>query len=457
VSKHAEIPEARPRWDSGIDVPGIVPLLVPARRILAILAALDAEAPVAVIAAHADLPSTTALRHLQHLARCGLARTGKADPDCYALASGCAPFRPAVLSPAGHAAAVSWHIACVFEAARVLGALALPAGTRITPDPDRPPRSPADRGAALAWFTAERDHLERELERAEERGEHTHTKQLALLMLGMACFTGPWPRWRMVYQRGITAARSDRDRAAEAMFEEAAGKLELTGGDPAAARERHHHALTVRAADRDSRGVVRSLNTIGVTFLRDGALREAGELFAWALDLARALDYEEFATFALMNLGAVHARTAPLELAVKELKAAITALKASGRAAYIANALEDLAVAYRIAGDLGRAEETAIAAIEAATSAKVPMFLPGPLIEHAQILAAHGDPGGALARLHEARAIYDELGDDLRAERTRQRIEQLSRAQPVPAHATCEAAAEGGSPTSTTDLLKGWT
>lgn len=442
MNEHVEISEARPTWDSGIDVPGIVPLLIPARRILAVLAALEAEAPVAVIAAHADLPSAAALRHLQHLARCGLVRAGKADPDCFAAAPGCAPFRPATLEPDGHAAAVSWHIACVFEAARVLGALALPAGTRIAPDPARPPRSPADRGAAMAWFTAERDHLERELERADERGEHTHAKQLALLMLGIACFTGPWPRWRPVYQRGITAARSDRDRAAEAMFEEAAGKLELTGGDPAAARECHHRALSVRAVGRDSRGMVHSLNTIGVTFLREGALREAGELFTWALDLARTTDYEEFATFALMNLGAVHARTGPLSLAVRELEAAITALRASGRTPYVANAQEDLAAAYRIAGDLGRAEETAIKAIEAATRAKVPMFLPGPLIEHAQILAAQGDPGGALARLHEARAIYDELGDDLRAERTRQRIEQLSRAQAVPAHAASEATAE---------------
>jgi tetratricopeptide (TPR) repeat protein len=435
VNEHTDIPEARPTWDSGIDVPGIVPLLVPARRILAILAALEAEAPVAVIAAHADLPSAAVSRHLQHLARCGLARAGKADPDCYALAPGCAPFHPATLSPAGHAAAVSWHIACVFEAARVLGALALPAGTRITPDPARPPRIPVDRGAALAWFTAERDHLERELERADERGEHTHTKQLALLMLDIACFTGPWPRWRLVYQRGITAARSDRDRLAEAMFDEAAGKLELTGGDPAAARECHHHALTVRAAGRDRRDVVRSLNTIGVTFLREGALREASELFTWALDLARTVGDLEFATFALMNLGAVHARTGPLPLAVKELEAAITALKASGRGPYVANALEDLATAYRLAGDLERAEAAAIEAIEAATRAKVPMFLPGPLIEHAQILAEHGDSGGALARLHEARAIYDELGDDLRAERTRRRIEQLSQAQAVRAAA----------------------
>ncbi|MBR7827819.1 helix-turn-helix domain-containing protein [Actinospica sp. MGRD01-02] len=451
MNEHAKKSEPMPARDNGTDAAGTVPLLAPARRIPAVLAALEKEAQVAVIAAHADLPSPTALRHLQHLTRCGLAQAGKADPDRYAAAPGHAPLHPATLTPAGHAAAVSWHIACVYEAARVLGALALPAGTRITPDPARPPRTPANPGVALAWFTAEHDHLERELEHADQRGEHTHTWQLALLMLGIGCFTGPWPTWRQVYQRGITAARADRDRAAEATLAEAAGKLELTSGNPAAAREHQHHVLSLRAADRDSRGLVRSLNTIGVTFLREGALREAGELFTWALDLARTTGYQEFATFALMNLGAVHARTGPLPLAVKELHAAITALRASGRTAYLANALENLAAAYRHASDLERAEQTAIEAIKTATKAQVPMFLPGPLIEHAHILAAHGEAGGALALLHEARAIYDELGDDLRAERTRRHIEQLSQAQPPPEHAASEAAVDTA-PADATDI-----
>ena len=101
MNELADIPETRPEWDSGTDVPGIPPLLPPARRILAVLAALEAEAPVAVIAAHADLPSAAASRHLQHLARCGLARVGKADPDCYAPAPGSAPF----VHQAGSAAA----------------------------------------------------------------------------------------------------------------------------------------------------------------------------------------------------------------------------------------------------------------------------------------------------------------------------------------------------------------
>lgn len=416
-----------------IDVSGVVPLLAPARRILAILAALDAEAQVEVIAAHADCSSTAALRHLQHLARIGLAESGKADPRCFRAASGPGPCHPEVLTIAGHAAAIAWHLTCVFEAARVLGAAALPTGEQISPDPARPPRTPVGRAAALAWFTVERENLERVLELAYELGEHAQGWRLALLMLDISCFTGPWDRWRQVYERGAAAARQAHHRGALAMFEEAAGKLELTGGDPVAARERHQRALVMRSTNGDALGVVRSLNALGVAFLREGSMPEAGALFAWTLGLADELGDEEFATFARMNLGAVHARTGPAAVAVKELQDAIRALRAAGRDPYVANALEDLAVAYRLDGDQARSQQAALEAIEVAVDAGVPMFLPGPLIEHAHILAENGHLHVALARLHEARAIYSELGDQLREVRTENQIDRLTGSLTAPA------------------------
>lgn len=423
---------ATTEWVTGTDVPGIAPLLAPARRIVAILAALETEAQVEVIAAHADCSSAAALRHLQHLARLGLAEAGKADPRCFRAAPGPGPFHPETLTIAGHARAIAWHLTCVFEAARVLGAAALPAGEQVTPDQARPPRTPVDRAAVLAWFTAERENLEGVLELAYEFGEHANGWRLALLMLDISCFTGPWERWRQVCERGVAAARRAHHHGALAMFEEAAGKLELTGGDPVAARERHLRALVMRSTVGDTLGVVRSLNALGVAFLREGSMPEAGALFGWTLERADELGNEEFATFALMNLGAVHARTGPAALAVKELKKAIRALRVAGRDPYVANALEDLAVAYRLDGDLARSQQAALEAIEVAVAAGVPMFLPGPLIEHAHILAENGHLYVALARLHEARAIYSELGDELREERTARRIDRLTGSTTAP-------------------------
>lgn len=425
MSMDGEIVFGIPEWDLGIDVPGIAPLLAPARRIVAILAALETEAPVAVIAAHADLPSSVALRHLQHLTRIGLAEAGKADADCFRAAPGPGSFRPAGLTPWGYAAALAWHLGCVFEAARVLGALALPAGEQIALDPARAPRAFADRRAALAWFTDRREDLERELECAYGLGLDVHAWRLALLMLNITCFTGPWERWRQVHERGMAAARRERHRGAMAMFEEAAGKLELTGGNPVAARESHQRALSLRSIDDDGLGAVRSLNALGVVFLREGSLPEARALFDWTVELARELGDGEFHAYGLMNLGAVHARTGPREKAVKELEEAITLLRASGRDPYVANALEDLAVAHHTAGDLLAAEQAALEAIEVAVAAGVPMFLPGPLIEYALIQIERGHLRIARALLREAHGIYTEIGDEVRAARAHSQIERI--------------------------------
>lgn len=196
----------------------------------------------------------------------------------------------------------------------------------------------------------------------------------------------------------------------------------------------------MRSTDGDALGVVRSLNALGVAFLREGALREARELFEWAREFAEDLGDNEFLTYALMNLGAVHARTGPVDVAVKELEQAITLLSAGGREPYIANAIEDLAVAHRTSGDLERAEQCALDAIDAAVVAGIPMFLPGALIEHAHVMVAHGHLRVALALLHETHGIYCDLGDEPRAERTRNQAERLGRAvakasSPRPMHA----------------------
>jgi hypothetical protein len=56
------------------------------------------------------------------------------------------------------------------------------------------------------------------------------------------------------------------------------------------------------------------------------------------------------------------------------------------------------------------------------------MFLPGPLIESAHIQAERGHLRVALGLLYEARGIYAEIGDGVRAARTDTLIEAFTRA-----------------------------
>lgn len=396
--------------------PERVPLLAPADRLLALLAGLDrAGTALPVLAAYADLSTAAALRHLAHLARIGLVDRGKGDEQAFRLVPGPAPVRARVPGDAGHRRATTWYLGCAFQAARVLGADALPGGEQIPADPLRPPYTPTGRYGALEWFATTRGQLTSVLERACGLRDDAQAWRLALLMLNLGCFAGPWDGWREVHGRGMAAARRDRHRGAQAMLDEYAGKLELTGGDAAAARGCHQRSLEIRSADGDVAAMSRSVNALGVACLREGALSEAETLFARALVFALEAHDEEFATFASMNLGAVHARDGRPRQAVTELEIAAARLRAAGREPYVANALADLAAAHLASGDLDRAQAAAVDAEQAAVDAGVPMFLPDPLIQHAYVLIGRGDLRMAVARLHEARGVYLALGDELRA------------------------------------------
>lgn len=407
-------------------LPGGVALLVPARRLLALLAGLEqAETPVPVLAAFADLPSATALRHLAHLARIGVAEPGERDEQAFRLAPGPAPIGAQLPGDAGYERAATWYLGCAFQAAQVLGAAALPGDERIAPDPLRPPATPTGRYGALGWFMTERDRLTFVLERSCRLRDDAQAWRLALLMLNLGCFAGPWAGWSEVYRLGVGAAQRERHRGARAMLEEYAGKLELTGGDPVAARRRHRRSLEMRSAEGDLLGVSRSVNALGVAWLREGALSEAESLFGQALAAALDAGDEEFATFAVMNLGAVHARDGRARQAVPELEGAVARLRAAGREPYVANALADLAAAHLALGDLDRAQQAAVEAEQTAVDAGVPMFLPDPLIQHSRVLIERGHLRMALACLHEARGVYLGLGDQMRAAGVADQIARL--------------------------------
>ncbi|HTJ67936.1 MAG TPA: tetratricopeptide repeat protein [Actinospica sp.] len=403
----------------------------------ALTGAGPSEHPAAVIAALADTPTTTARRHLRHLVRIGAAHPGTA-PDTFLPAVQMDPGEP--LNPEATGRVTAWYLGCTFQAARVLGAAALPGGKAIDADPSRPPHVPADRPAALDWFALHRGRLTEVLRSACADGDDARGWRLGLLMLNIGCFTGPWDGWRAVCDLAMHAAGRARHTRAQAMVHEYAGKLELTGGDVQAARARHLLSMELRRASGDVHAAVRSLNTLGVSWLREGSLPEARSLFTEALAMAEVHGYEEFTAYAVMNLGAVHARDGHPAQAVTELHRAIEILPGQDREPYIANALSDLCAAHRALDEVPRARQIGEAAARAAANCGVPMFLPGPLVELAELDVGDRQYVSALARLHEARAIYTQIGDRLRAAQTRNRIDQVTRLIPDDPDRSAEAA-----------------
>lgn len=412
-----------------------------ARTVHAVLAEAGAgEHPAAVIGALADTPTATARRHLRHLVRIGAAHAG-AEPDAFLAAVQVDLTEP--LSPEATGRVTAWYLGCAFQAARVLGAAALPGGEAIEADPCRPPHVPADRPAALEWFVLHRDRLTEALRAACAARDDARGWRLGLLMLNISCFAGPWNGWRSVCDLAMHAARRARHTRAQAMLHEYAGRLELTGGDVQAARARHLVSLDLRRASGDVHAAVRTLNALGVSWLREGSLPEARALFTEALAMAEEHGYEEFTAYAVMNLGAVHAREGHPAQAVSEVTRAIAILPGQDREPYVANALSDLSAAYRALDEVPRARQSGDAAAQAAANCGVPMFLPGPLVELAELDVGDRQFASALARLHEARAIYTQIGDRLRAAHTANRIDQVTRL--LPSHSSARSAEAAGS------------
>lgn len=417
-----------PDWASGIELPGVIPLIAPARRVLAVLAALDGvESPAAVIAAHADLSTAQALRHLRHLTRHQLAQPGKSKSGSFRAAPGPSPLRPAVLTCDGYARATAWHLGCTFQAGQVLGVAELPGQEQIAPDPHRPPLISTDRSHALDWFVRERERLVREIGVARELGSDNQAWRLALLMLNISTLAGSWDGWQRVYEQGIAATYRDTHRPARAMLEEYGGHLALTGGDPVAARRHYQCSLEIRSADGDAEAVIRSLHGLGLTWLHADSLPEAEILFDQVRDLAREVGDREREALAHIHLGAIHARSGRAALARDELPAAVATLLAAGRDRDAVQATVSLAEAQRSCDDLSCAERTALEAVRAAVQSGIPLLMPSPLVEHARIQAARGHLRVALALLHEAKAIYDEHGHESYAAGVGREIDRVTR------------------------------
>lgn len=412
---------------NGIGAGVTAPLCDEARVLARLLAGAGTTLLCEVLAALADLPSTVTRRHLEHLVRTGLAlHTGEG----YAPVSGSRIDKPLVPDLAAWARVTEWHLACVYRAAQVLGSAALPGGETITMPADRPALDPRNATAAITWYQATHTRLLSALDRAVAARDHGPAWRLALLTLNVAAVAGPAGDWEEVVELGLDAARSDPAASplVAAMVMEYQGKLLVHTGQFEDARNAHGAALALREESGDLLGAARSINGLGLVALREGEIPAAVSLFARALDAAVSAGSAEFAAYARLNLGAALAEQGQARQAREQLEQAASYLRGAGRGNYLADTLHRLAATHRAEGDHARALVLATEAVHEATCAGLPMYLAGPLCELAEIHLVLGDTTVARAALAEARGIYAELGDVVRAVRIEGRIEAIGAA-----------------------------
>jgi tetratricopeptide (TPR) repeat protein len=401
------------------------PLADEARVLQRLMVGAGTSLPTAVLAALADLPTTTARRHLEHLVRTGSAlRTG----DEYAPVPGRQIPNPITPDLAAWARVADWYLASAYRAADILGSAALPADETIPESFGRPPLALRDAAEAVAWYQTTHTRLHAILDRAAAAGDHGRGWRLALLTLNIAAVAGPVGDWETLTDLGLNAARTDQADRATAMIMEYQGKLLVHVGRFEDAEAVHRAGLALREEAGDRVGTARSTNALGLIALREGNAEAAAGYFTQALALAAQAGSAEFAAYARLNLGSALTEQGRAAEARDHLDQASTYLRDAGRRNYLADSLHRLAATYRAEGDYAQALELATAAVHQATCAGLPMYLAGPLSELAEIHLALGDGTQALAALAEARAIYAELGDVVRAVRMEARIDVVGTA-----------------------------
>lgn len=383
-----------------------------ARSVYGYLAAVGGSAPVEVVAALAYLSVPDARRHLRHLVRVGAATVAEGR---YTAAADDDAMPEDVVDAQAWSRAAGWYASVAFNAASVLDAVALPGGEQVPESGWQVTRIgyPDD---ALAWYAVSHGELVWAVEKAVAAGDHVLGWRLALLVANVASVAGPIGSWERMLELGLAAAEWDDDADARGYLLEYRGKLMLAAGRTDEAAAVHAEALAARSHAGRGTGLLRSTNALGLVALRRGDLPEARALFADALGKAAALGDEEFAAFARMNLGAVLARQGETGEAKALLEAAAAYQREHELRYYLANTLQDLAACHRIEGDKRRALDLAVQAVSLATRAQLPLYLAGPLCELARAHLALGEPGPARAAFAEARAIYTELGDTVRAD-----------------------------------------
>ena len=398
-----------------------------ARVLARLLADAGTTLPFGVLAALADLPSTVARRHLEHLVRTGLALH---TAEGYSPVNGARIDKPLVPDLAAWARVTEWHLACVYHTAEVLGSTALPDDEKITVSTDRPALTLRNAAEAITWYQAAHTRLLSALDRAVAARDHGRAWRLALLTLNIAAVAGPAGDWEEVVELGLDAARSDHAAGpgATAMVMEYQAKLLVHTGQFEDARNVHGAALALREGAGDLPGAARSINGLGLVALRGGCSPAAASLFGRALDAAVAADSAELAAYARLNLGAALAEQGMAGQAREQLEQAESYLCGAGRGNYLADSLHRLAATHRADGDHARALVLATEAVHEATCAGLPMYLAGPLCELAEIHLVLGDATGARAAFAEARGIYAELGDVVRTVRIESRLEAIGAA-----------------------------
>lgn len=234
-----------------------------------------------------------------------------------------------------------------------------------------------------------------------------HAPDPGLLTARAAALSGAWGEVRSSLEQDMIVTARDGVRSM------LLGEAYLRTGDPRSASRWLDTAspLLDRAGDRPSRRKV--VNMQGAAAFSLGALDIAAERFGEALALSLRDDDALLTARATNNLGAIAALHGSADGAIASYQLAIPAYQRLGNQRGLAESWHNLAIAYRMRGDLNAADDAERRAIEFATEAADVRLTAMAQVGRAEIALRRGDPLWSRATLSRALLIFSQLPDFL--------------------------------------------
>ena len=246
------------------------------------------------------------------------------------------------------------YLHTALKAQRLLG----PPADHIVPSPARPrvlPEEPADREAAMAWFTADHPVLFAALHQAAQDGFDTYVWQLAAALSTYHQRKVLWSDWAAAHTAALAAADRLADRAAQACALRNIANAESALGRQADARARLDRAIQLYRELGDPGGEAHTHLALGRVSTRQDRRDEALSHSLQAVKLFDAAGDRGWQGMALNNVGWDHTILGHHQQAVAYGRQALALLEGSGHLSGEAHTWDTLGYAHHHLGEYGDA------------------------------------------------------------------------------------------------------
>jgi tetratricopeptide (TPR) repeat protein len=191
------------------------------------------------------------------------------------------------------------------------------------------------------------------------------------------------------------------------------GESYLRAGSPRESRAWFADAIPVIERRGDRSALRRAINMIGVAEFQLGELEAAGPLFERAMELGQQDGDDLLVARATNNLGAIANIRAQRDRALGLYSIAAAAYQRLGDPMGLAECYHNMAISFRDTGDLERADDHELRAIEFAREADNPRLIAQARLGRAEIGLRKGDAAFAEAAAMRAASDFAELPEPI--------------------------------------------